>query len=197
VSDRRTVTSSTYANPDGTLTLEQSAGPRWAARPDGSFAPIDPSLQRVNGKLHPAAVDIDASFSGDGSGDAATVQAGGGTAAIGSPAPATAAPTVRGNDAAYQLADGTQMHLTALPDSVEQAIVLPTRPAAPPTYRIPLNLKHLAARQNADGTIDLLNSAKNGSAGAHDERRHEAGSGTRSCCVPRRLSSTTRRCSIR
>lgn len=155
IEDERTATSSTFANPDGTASLVQHDGPVWAHGAHGEWVPVDTSLRPVDGVLRATASDVDASFSPDGTGEPASITNNGGILGVGAPASVLAAPTVSGNEATYPLADGTSMHLRALPIGIEQTVVLPSRPTTAPVIRIPLDLHGLGATQQSDGTIDI------------------------------------------
>src|SRR5436190_18217261 len=67
VSSARSETAQTFANADGSMTLEESVQPRWARRDDGSWAAVDVSLRRAaDGTVRPAATVVRMVFSGGG-----------------------------------------------------------------------------------------------------------------------------------
>ncbi|TCR11403.1 serine/threonine protein kinase [Streptomyces sp. BK205] len=69
VTDARTEYSSTVANPDGTLTLTQSTQPQRARAEDGTWKPVDVTLEeRPDGTVGPKSAVVDVVFSGGGSG---------------------------------------------------------------------------------------------------------------------------------
>jgi hypothetical protein len=56
-----------FANPDGTFTEEISAGPQRVRADDGSWVPVDPTLQyNQDGSVRPRAAVVDLSFSSGG-----------------------------------------------------------------------------------------------------------------------------------
>ena len=62
-----TATSTTYANPDGTLTTEQAAGPVRVQNSDGTWSPLDLDLvPNSDGTWSPGAVPATVDFSGGG-----------------------------------------------------------------------------------------------------------------------------------
>src|SRR4051812_28330653 len=66
VSDQTDEQSRTYANPDGTYTVETAATPQRVRRPDGSWSAIDTGLRRAGGRIAPGAVTEKVSFSAGG-----------------------------------------------------------------------------------------------------------------------------------
>lgn len=71
VKSERTVKSTVWANPDGTLTRDDAQGPIRAKNAAGDLVPIDTALEVKDGKLSPKAATGDVKFSGDGAGDLA------------------------------------------------------------------------------------------------------------------------------
>src|SRR5205814_1812678 len=67
--DRRTERSQTFANADGSLTLEASAMPQRVRRSDGSWATIDTTLRRGgDGRIASVATAVPVTLSGGGTG---------------------------------------------------------------------------------------------------------------------------------
>lgn len=67
VTSERTATETTFANPDGTYTLEQSSAPVRGRTADGTWQPIDLTLERrADGVVAPHAPALDVVFSGGG-----------------------------------------------------------------------------------------------------------------------------------
>ncbi|MCX5394913.1 hypothetical protein [Streptomyces sp. NBC_00094] len=90
----------TVANPDGSFTLTQNAVPV-RARKNKTWVPIDTTLaRRSDGRLAPAAVVTDVSFSGGGSGPLATMTRDGKSVSLDWPT-ALPTPVVDGNTATY------------------------------------------------------------------------------------------------
>lgn len=77
VAAERTETSSTWANPDGTLTTEVFSGPIRTRNAEGALVPIDLTLVEQEGRLRPKASssDVEISAAGEG-GPFATVRGG-------------------------------------------------------------------------------------------------------------------------
>jgi hypothetical protein len=68
VEEERTETGKTYANPDGTMTLEQAAS-QVRKRQNGQWVELDPTLSKVGDKIQPAATAIEMEFSDGGDKD--------------------------------------------------------------------------------------------------------------------------------
>jgi len=74
VSAQRSETEQTFANPDGSHTVEVSVVPRWVRQADRSWSRVDTSLRTLeNGSLAPVATAVPLELSGGGSGPFATV----------------------------------------------------------------------------------------------------------------------------
>src|SRR5207249_2422040 len=82
----RTESSSTFANPDGTLTSDITVGPVRAMTADG-WQNIDPTLVVDGGRVHPKVTAAAISFTADGSGDAAVLADGAHILHVGGPGP--------------------------------------------------------------------------------------------------------------
>ncbi|MFF7652350.1 hypothetical protein ACFZCY_21410 [Streptomyces sp. NPDC007983] len=69
VTDQRSEYSQTFANPDGTFTLEQSSVPQRARADDGAWRAVDATLERrPDGSVEPRSAVVDLAFSGGGDG---------------------------------------------------------------------------------------------------------------------------------
>ncbi len=67
VTAQRAEYSQTFANPDGTFTLEQSSVPQRVRADDGSWRDVDTTLERRSGgSVGPRSVVVDLAFSGGG-----------------------------------------------------------------------------------------------------------------------------------
>ncbi|HVF05077.1 MAG TPA: DNRLRE domain-containing protein [Frankiaceae bacterium] len=153
--------STEYANPDGTTTLELTAGPKRVKRGDG-WADIDPTLVRRGNRLAAAAIDGDLTLSAGGDGRLLTLGRGRHSFELGWDG-TLPEPRVDGSTATYEgvLPDG-DLVVRALRYGFEQSVVLHERPAGPLSYELPLTLpKGQSARQSggnvaltdADGTV--------------------------------------------
>ncbi|MDN3026666.1 DNRLRE domain-containing protein [Streptomyces sp. S.PB5] len=173
VLERRTESSTTWANPDGTLVTELSSGPVRMLR-NGSWVDVDATLTRradgsVAAKAHPQELRL----AGGGGERASSV-----TAAATAPDSANRdlvtlgmgsrrmavqwkgglpAPTVHGHHAVYrQAVPGADLLVDATRDGFEQFLVLKDRPAqdkAP--WTVPLRLPGIDATQQEDGSVSL------------------------------------------
>ncbi|WP_229848734.1 LamG domain-containing protein [Streptomyces melanogenes] len=132
VVSERTAYSTTFANPDGTFTLKQSAIPQRVRDKGGAWRDIDTTLERrADGSIAPKAAVVDLSFSGGGSGK--------GLIHLGSkqgslsfnwvnslPKPALDGPT-----ATYpEVLKGVDLQLTATPEGYREVLVVKTAEAA-------------------------------------------------------------------
>lgn len=163
VADRTTKSSTTYANPDGTLTAAMANGP--VQEPDASsptgFSPIDLALQSValSGGFQPKRADAPITFSDGSSATAATLGVGSDSVAM-QWASKLPAPTISGNTATYTgVASGVNLVLVALPDGYDVRIVLTKQPASAATFTLPLKLTGLTGQVMADGRLEFKNSA--------------------------------------
>jgi hypothetical protein len=78
VLELRTETNQTFANPDGTLTVEEHLRPQRVRRPDGSWVSADPTLHvNADGTISPSATTAEMTFSGGGRSPMARMASGG------------------------------------------------------------------------------------------------------------------------
>ncbi|MFI6388391.1 RHS repeat-associated core domain-containing protein [Nonomuraea sp. NPDC050540] len=157
VSGETTETSLTYANPDGTLTLEASSGPVRVKEGD-SWAPIDTTLVEAGGVLRPKAAlgGVEFSAGGESRPLAKLAPSGKQSYALGWPA-ALPQPKVEGNTATYPDAagPGADLVLTALPAGFRHDVVLRQRPSGPVEYRIPIRTEGLTLAKTRRGELNL------------------------------------------
>ncbi|MBE3014933.1 DNRLRE domain-containing protein [Microbispora sp. NEAU-D428] len=158
----RTETSTTYANPDGSLTMESFSGPVRTRQGDG-WAPVDVSLVKMTdgtvapkshsrglrigarGQARSAAADTDLITLGEGDAQV-TLQWRG----------ALPAPQVSGQDVTYpEVSPGADLRVTATRTGAEQFLILNRRPGGELSYRLRLKAPGLKARQTGDGAIEL------------------------------------------
>ncbi|MFJ1753009.1 hypothetical protein [Kitasatospora sp. NPDC088134] len=120
----------TIANPDGTFTLTQNAGPV-RARKNNAWVPVDTVLtRRPDGTFVPGATDADLAFSGGGSGPLVTMTREGKTVQLTWPT-ALPTPTVKGDTATYpQVLPDVDLTVTAHADGFSQVLVVKTPRAA-------------------------------------------------------------------
>ena len=131
VASQRTETSQTFAEPDGTLTMESTARPARVHRSDGSWTEVDTTLSRdLNGAVVPAAASAGLEFSGGGSGAMATVSKDNKSLSLTWPNPLPT-PTLAGSVATYaDVLPGVDLQLTAEVDGFGEILVVKTRDAA-------------------------------------------------------------------
>ncbi|GEC06572.1 hypothetical protein SSP24_42270 [Streptomyces spinoverrucosus] len=135
----RTADSTTWANPDGSLTTETASG-AIRVREDGGWKPIDTTLVDTGSRLEPETAVADVALSDGGSGDFASVSQGAFTFGLdwGTSLPA---PRVEGDTAVYPsvVPDG-DLHVTALPHGFTESLILKKRPTEPVELRLPVTL---------------------------------------------------------
>ncbi|MFD3455823.1 DNRLRE domain-containing protein [Streptomyces sp. NPDC058691] len=152
---QRAADSSTFVNPDGSLTTEAYAGPVRVKQSDGSWKDIDTSLADVGDHLQPQVSVADVAVSDGGDKALASVTAGSKTFGLdwGSMLPS---PTIDGDTASYDLGGGASLTVQALAQGFEQSVVLDRAPTAPVSYRIPVTLKGLSLSKDSDSGHLLL-----------------------------------------
>src|SRR6266545_5656659 len=152
----RTETAQTFANLDGTMTLEESVEPRWAHRADGSWAAVDPSLLKAaDGGVVPIATAQRMFFSGGGTRPLATLTEGGRELTVSWPAPLPV-PTLAGYTAVYAgVLPDVDLRVTATAKGFAEVLVVKTRAAAANpalrTVRFGLSTKDLTVVATAGG----------------------------------------------
>ncbi|KQM05833.1 hypothetical protein FF86_10121, partial [Frankia sp. CpI1-P] len=146
VTDARTESTSTFVNPDGTVTVDSYSGVRRVRRGDG-WVDVDATLVLADGKVTPkvAKAGIVLSAGGKAGGDVATLVDGGRELAFAWPG-ALPAPTLAGSTATYaDVAPGTDLVVKVVPTGYDVRIVAHTAAAAQAALRLPLRLKGLTA----------------------------------------------------
>ena len=172
VAELRTASSSTFANPDGSLTDEVSSAPVWAPGPEGGWVPVDPTLERAGEVLQPRAsvdeVTISAGSDGNGSGsDLVRVTSSPEVSPLGAAAAGVSltigvdgglpVPEVEGPTARYKSAAGPGSDLVVAMNSVgpQVSIVIPDSAAGQDSYALDLTTSGVTARVGQSGTIEL------------------------------------------
>ncbi|OQD51771.1 serine/threonine protein kinase [Streptomyces phaeoluteigriseus] len=132
VTSERTEYSTTMANPDGTYTFVQSAVPQRAKGDDGSWKPVDATLERrTDGTVGPKSAVVDLSFSGGGDG-AGLIRLGdeGGALRLDWPGKLPE-PRLDGTKAVYpDVLEGVDLELTATAEGYRQVLVVKSAEAA-------------------------------------------------------------------
>ncbi|MGW7307421.1 DNRLRE domain-containing protein [Streptomyces sp. NPDC054835] len=171
----RTETSTTWANPDGSLTSELSAGPVRFER-DGSWIDVDVSLHKTaDGSVEPFAHPNGLELSGGGGAKARSLRGtrdapardlvtlGGGDEQIvlqwkgGLPTP-----TLSGTRARYaEAVPGADLIVEATRSGFEQFVEIKRKPATDGySYTLPLKTKGLVVKEQTDGSLLFLDEEK-------------------------------------
>jgi hypothetical protein len=157
---RRTATSSVFENADGTSTLRLFSSPAFVAQSDGSFLPIDLSLQASGGRYVPRTGPA-VSFAVSGSdAELAVTSVGAGRVALGLSGAAAVPAVVSGQSARYAgILPGVDLTLTATAGGVKDDLVLGSA-AAPTSYTYPLRLAGVTPRYVAgSGNVEFVDAA--------------------------------------
>ncbi len=125
-----TETRQVFANPSGTLTMEQTARPARVRR-GGGWVPVDTRLvRRADGRVAPAATTVDVSFSGGGSAPLARISRGASSLSLSWPAPLPQ-PVVEADTATYvDVLPDVDLVVHAEVDSFSEVLVVKTPAAA-------------------------------------------------------------------
>ncbi|WP_344148736.1 LamG-like jellyroll fold domain-containing protein [Kribbella yunnanensis] len=128
--DKRTETSQTFANPDGSFTLEQHSIPVRVKRGD-EWRAIDTTLERgPDGLVRPRATALDMTFSGGGSSPLIAVRAQGYELRLSWPGPLPV-PSLAGNSAVYaNVFPDVDLKITASAESYSEVLIVKTPAAA-------------------------------------------------------------------
>ena len=159
VTGARTESSSTFVNPNGSVTVEKSLGAVRVKRGDG-WTPVDMSLVKTKAGWAPKASPMPVTFTAGGKGLAATLSGSGAKSSRTSMGLSWSgklpAPTVKGASATYVLSKTEDLVLRATPEGFEQSLVLSARPATAPVMRLPLALSGLRMKKTAHGGFDAV-----------------------------------------
>lgn len=148
--------STTYANPNGSLTRDTSQAPI-RIKQGTDWVDVDYELERVNGGWSPKASPVDVVFSDGGDHDA--VSLGDGSKQLDLDwAVALPAPTIIKDSARYDLGDGQTLVLTANSGGFEQSLVLAHAPSSLPQVRLPIDTNELNMSTDAAGGYIFSNS---------------------------------------
>ncbi|MCS0639223.1 LamG domain-containing protein [Streptomyces sp. LP05-1] len=127
----RTAYSTTLANPDGTFTLTQHTTPQRSKAADGSWRPVDVTLERrPDGTVGPRSAAVDLAFPGGGDRNAIRLGDRRGSVSLGWAAPLPE-PRLDGATATYQdVYEGVDLRLTATAEGYREVLVVKTPEAA-------------------------------------------------------------------
>ncbi|MFG2370305.1 DNRLRE domain-containing protein [Streptomyces sp. NPDC048504] len=155
LTSQRTEETTTYVNPDGTLTTESYAGPIRVQDSDGTWEPIDTELSDAGAALEPQAAAADITVSDGGDTHLASVSADGKSFGMSWP-DALPTPSVDGDTASYDVGDDQKLTVTALPQGFSENVVLDSPPAdGTVSFRIPLALHGLTVSKADSGHLFL------------------------------------------
>ncbi|MGV9321189.1 DNRLRE domain-containing protein [Streptomyces sp. NPDC003660] len=160
VVSERTDSTTTWANADGTTTVETYTGPIRVKQPDGGWRPIDTTLVAEDGVVRPKATAADITFSDGGSDKPlAEVSRGGRTLGLDWRGKLPE-PRLEGSTAVYPGAvEGGDLVVTALKEGFSHSIVLHERPDGPVSYRLPVSADGLTLHETADERLRWSDSA--------------------------------------
>ncbi|MEU0344640.1 DNRLRE domain-containing protein [Streptomyces bobili] len=149
--DARTEDTTSWANPNETVTVESFTGPIRVQDAAGKWQPVDVSLSESGGKVVPKAVAAEIAFSAGGStAPLAQVTRGEKTFGVAWDG-ALPKPVLKGNTATYPNAvPGGDVVVSALPEGFSHSVVLRERPSGPVEFRLPVTAKGLTLAETAD-----------------------------------------------
>jgi RHS repeat-associated protein len=161
---QRTPTSATYANPDGTWTIESYGGVVRSRTDNDKWVPIDPTVKKDDGSYVADATPFDVKYSDGGDTTLGTAQTtADSTVSVGWPT-ALPTPTADGPTLIYpDAAPDTDLVVSSNDDGFDYSMVLDHAPAAdasPVEFQVPLNLKNLEPTVHSDGSIVLRDGKK-------------------------------------
>jgi Concanavalin A-like lectin/glucanases superfamily len=162
ISSLETDSSSTYADPAGTFTLEETAQPTKVQRA-GGWVPLDTSLVvQPDGSLATAATPATLILSGGGSSDLVTFTSGGHSLRYGWQG-VLPKPTINGSTATYaNVGPNEDLKVTASALGFETLLVIKARPTQPlGALHFPMSTIGETARQSADAALSFADPAGN------------------------------------
>jgi hypothetical protein len=159
VEEDRTETGKTYANPDGTMTLEQSAS-QVRKRQNGQWVELDPTLSKVGDKIRPAATAIDMEFSDGGDKDLVSFTDSGHRLSLSWPQPLPA-PVVDGDKLLYpSVYPDVDLQVNVTKETFTQVLVVRTPAAAKlpqlQEIQVGLDAPGMTVRRSAAGGVQAV-----------------------------------------
>ncbi|WNZ14545.1 DNRLRE domain-containing protein [Streptomyces sp. 11x1] len=147
----RTAATTSWANPDGTVTVESFTGPIRVKDAAGKWRPVDVTLSEADGEIVPKAAAADIAFSAGGS-KAPLAQVSRGEKSFGVAWDgALPKPVLKGNTATYRDAvPGGDVVVSALPEGFSHSVVLRERPSGPVEFRLPVQAEGLTLEETSD-----------------------------------------------
>jgi hypothetical protein len=162
VLQKRTEDSQTFANPNGTFTLEQSAVPV-RTRKNGQWVDLDPTLARgADGMVRPKATAVEMAFSNGGDGPLVVLDSDGRKLKLTWPT-SLPTPTVGSDNLTYpSVYPGVDLRINVTKESFSQVLIVHTRQAAqlPELQQVELGLDApgMQMRRTTGGTIEAVDS---------------------------------------
>ncbi|CUU54840.1 RHS repeat-associated core domain-containing protein [Parafrankia irregularis] len=156
VTGERTETTSTFVNPDGTVTVDSYSGIRRVRRGE-DWVDVDSTLVLADGKVTPKVTKAGVELSAGGSkaGDVATLVDGDREIAFGWPG-ALPAPELKDNTATYKgVAKDTDLVVKVFPTGYDVQIVAHTPAAAQAALSLPMRLKGVTATRTPGGELRM------------------------------------------
>jgi Concanavalin A-like lectin/glucanases superfamily len=157
----RTEFSQTFANPSGTLTLNEGVVPVRVHRPNGAWAPVDLTLQaQPDGSVAPVASFAGVAFSGGGTSPLARIVRNGEQLVLGWPG-VLPAPALSGSTATYaNVLPGVDLQLTAQSLGFSDLLIVKSADAARNpallTVRLALATSGVTLRPTAAGGLSAV-----------------------------------------
>lgn len=158
--DKRTASTTTWANPDGTTTVVSHTGPIRVKQPDGGWKPVDTTLIADGETVRPKSAAADITLSGGGSGRPfAQVSRGNDSLSLEWKGKLPA-PELKGSTAVYRNAvEGGDLVVTALKEGISHSVVLNERPDGPVTYELPIRAGGLTLHETSEQRLRWENEA--------------------------------------
>lgn len=154
---KRTETTQTFVNPDGTLTDEQYGGPVRVQDEDGAWQDVDLDLvKQADGSYVPKASAVDVTVNGGSSKEAARVTFDDGRSVAVTWPEVLPEPTVEGGVATYKLSDAADLLVATTGGGVTTRIRLNEQPADDdPVFTLGLRAEGVEVDQNKFGGLDV------------------------------------------
>ncbi|MFC9689057.1 DNRLRE domain-containing protein [Kribbella sp. NPDC056951] len=163
VESMRTETSTTWANPDGTMETEAHMAPVRFKNASGEWRPVDLELAKapdgtVAPKGHKLGLRLGQRTAGTGGVFASAAAGDGGSVEWLAPF-RLPEPSVEGTKATYgEVQPGVDLALDARRSGFEADFIVKSRPQSAPVWRFPLKTKGLTARAGKSGTVEFVDS---------------------------------------
>jgi hypothetical protein len=153
--DQRSERSQTFANADGSFTVELSSVSRWVRQAGGGWTAVDATLRQSGGRVRPVATTVPLSFSGGADGPLVRVAEHWSLSWPGR----LPVPVLAGDTATYpQVRPGVDLVLRALPDGFTYVLVIKDAVAAadPGLRRVRLAVTGPPLRATANGGVEAV-----------------------------------------